>query len=216
MRGIMAAGFAATALAGMAPAAVQVQTASCSVAAGCTSFRQFDSSLGQLLSATYTIDAAVTATFQVWNPTFSRQAATVTGSELFSYAIGSAAGSANVSGQTTVDLGVAGSMVGAIAVSNLSFSGRASDLTAFIGTGYVPLSVTMGTSTFTSTNGVLSPSALLLPHVGGANLTATLSYAYAATGAIPEPATWGLMIVGFGVVGWSLRRRRNERRATAR
>ncbi len=31
-----------------------------------------------------------------------------------------------------------------------------------------------------------------------------------ATGAVPEPATWGMMLVGFGIVGSSLRRRRSS------
>ena len=27
--------------------------------------------------------------------------------------------------------------------------------------------------------------------------------------AVPEPATWGMMLLGFGAIGWQLRRRRN-------
>ena len=34
--------------------------------------------------------------------------------------------------------------------------------------------------------------------------------------AVPEPATWGMMILGFGVVGASLRRRRSSVRTTVR
>jgi PEP-CTERM motif-containing protein len=29
-------------------------------------------------------------------------------------------------------------------------------------------------------------------------------------GAVPEPGTWGLMLVGFGALGWQLRRRRGQ------
>ena len=28
--------------------------------------------------------------------------------------------------------------------------------------------------------------------------------------AVPEPATWALMLLGFGAVGWQLRRRRSQ------
>ncbi|QJU60704.1 PEPxxWA-CTERM sorting domain-containing protein [Sphingomonas sp. AP4-R1] len=35
------------------------------------------------------------------------------------------------------------------------------------------------------------------------------------TGAVPEPATWGMMIVGLGLTGTALRRARRPRRQTA-
>lgn len=46
---------------------------------------------------------------------------------------------------------------------------------------------------------------------GGAYLTPgsdTAFRTYTATGAVPEPATWGLMLLGFGAAGALLRRRR--------
>ena len=45
---------------------------------------------------------------------------------------------------------------------------------------------------------------------GDASYSGTLSFG--ATAAVPEPATWALMLMGFGAVGFSMRRRR----ATAR
>lgn len=33
------------------------------------------------------------------------------------------------------------------------------------------------------------------------------NYAFSAAGAVPEPAVWGMMILGFGVIGAALRRR---------
>lgn len=39
----------------------------------------------------------------------------------------------------------------------------------------------------------------------GSNIT------FAAASAVPEPATWGLMILGFGGVGFVLRRRARTR-----
>ena len=38
---------------------------------------------------------------------------------------------------------------------------------------------------------------------------------FTATGAVPEPATWGMMILGFGIVGSTLRRRRHSAFAVA-
>jgi hypothetical protein len=37
------------------------------------------------------------------------------------------------------------------------------------------------------------------------------TYADDATGAVPEPATWAMMIMGFGLVGGAMRRRQNVR-----
>lgn len=41
----------------------------------------------------------------------------------------------------------------------------------------------------------------------GANGRGSASGPGSVTGAVPESATWAMMILGFGVVGWSLRRR---------
>lgn len=45
--------------------------------------------------------------------------------------------------------------------------------------------------------------------------TLTLTYAPAATAAVPEPATWAMLIGGFGAMGATLRRRRTAVRFTA-
>lgn len=42
------------------------------------------------------------------------------------------------------------------------------------------------------------------------NGTLTVTYEPTATPGIPEPATWGLMIAGFGLVGFAARRRRGN------
>jgi hypothetical protein len=46
---------------------------------------------------------------------------------------------------------------------------------------------------------------------GEASFSGNLSFA--AVSAIPEPATWGMMLVGFGAVGYSMRRRSANYRA---
>jgi len=33
--------------------------------------------------------------------------------------------------------------------------------------------------------------------------------AFAAVGAVPEPATWMMMLLGFGIIGWRVRSRRS-------
>ena len=42
---------------------------------------------------------------------------------------------------------------------------------------------------------------------GASNVFDNVRYGSAAAGAVPEPATWAMMIIGFGMVGASLRRR---------
>ena len=43
-------------------------------------------------------------------------------------------------------------------------------------------------------------------NTGDGAFSGTLTFA--ATSAVPEPATWGMMLLGFGAVGFSLRRKR--------
>ncbi len=43
----------------------------------------------------------------------------------------------------------------------------------------------------------------------------TFAPRYAAATALPEPATWGMMVTGFGLAGGTLRRRRRNRRGEA-
>ena len=58
----------------------------------------------------------------------------------------------------------------------------------------IPL--TAGTSNLLTINGTT---------FGDASYSGTLSFG--ATAAVPEPATWALMLLGFGAVGFSMRRR---------
>ena len=39
----------------------------------------------------------------------------------------------------------------------------------------------------------------------GVILASIASPAMASVGAVPEPATWMMMLVGFGVIGWRIR-----------
>ncbi|WP_170318370.1 PEPxxWA-CTERM sorting domain-containing protein [Sphingomonas sp. PAMC 26621] len=49
---------------------------------------------------------------------------------------------------------------------------------------------------------------LINPFFGNANLTISPA---AVAGAVPETATWAMMLVGFGAVGFAMRRRSNVR-----
>lgn len=43
---------------------------------------------------------------------------------------------------------------------------------------------------------------------GNASYSGTLSFAAAATGAVPEPAAWAMMILGMGAIGFAMRRQK--------
>jgi hypothetical protein len=79
---------------------------------------------------------------------------------------------------------------------------------------------------FNISNGVFdSASREMIPLISGAVNTLTISgqsfgdasysgtLSFGQTAAVPEPSTWAMMLIGFGAVGFSMRRRR---RASAR
>ena len=107
--------------------------------------------------------------------------------------------------------GVFGSTISSIKVSNL--------------TNVDFRSVTLNGTAFTTLlSGVVEARYLTLPVSGGEqtiNVTGTsggnASYAGTlafAVSAIPEPATWAMMIGGFGMVGGAMRRRKAQVRVT--
>lgn len=63
-----------------------------------------------------------------------------------------------------------------------------------------------GTGLFAGATGMFTSSGTLIFGMGPPQVSQTFSGTLNAP-AIPEPATWGLMIAGFGLVGGSLRRR---------
>ena len=58
-----------------------------------------------------------------------------------------------------------------------------------------------------ATTAIMLMSSQGFQYVGLNNVSVTLIRAAPATGGVPEPASWALMILGFGGVGASLRRR---------
>ncbi|HEY9235112.1 MAG TPA: PEPxxWA-CTERM sorting domain-containing protein [Phenylobacterium sp.] len=57
---------------------------------------------------------------------------------------------------------------------------------------------------------------IMLMEPGSAGKTYTLEHFDRPPTAVPEPATWAMMIIGFGLVGSGLRRARGQRRAPLR
>ena len=76
----------------------------------------------------------------------------------------------------------------------------ASNSSVFGYTNFSTTAVATGTSTVLMFNFQHNPSFFLLD-----NVSVTPSR---VTGAVPEPATWAMMLIGFGAIGVSLRRRR--------
>ncbi len=175
-------------------------------------FEQFDTSLGTLDS--------VMLDFTFLMPDVSGTV-TNTGRNARSFAVnGSATGgvagtgfalsdtSATVSRTTAVIASNGTAGVGAFGGAGGDSSTLTGDLSAFLGDGALAYNFTR------AANFALVPSGqgnlAINPLVSG---RATLTYNYtavvaAATGAVPEPATWALMIMGFGAAGAVLRRRR--------
>ena len=84
-----------------------------------------------------------------------------------------------------------------VTFNGIEFTNVASDGYEFRALRSAPALAGMQTLTVSGTSG------------GNAAYSGTLAFA-AATAAVPEPATWALMIGGFGIAGGALRRRQRQ------
>ena len=95
---------------------------------------------------------------------------------------------------------------------NLFLSGRTFSQALFKDDNFVPLSSFSFTFADAACTGVAVCNQNLVGQTPGATIfgSTTINAAFdVARGGVPEPATWALMIVGFGAVGGATRRRRS-------
>lgn len=96
-----------------------------------------------------------------------------------------------------------GSLIGTTGAFNIIGALTTDPDTAFNGNTYSKLSVTLAPGDY-SISGKLAATSLL----GGSAYIQLKSVG----AAVPEPATWALMILGFGAVGYAMRRRERSAR----
>lgn len=90
--------------------------------------------------------------------------------------------------------------------SGQTFGIYGQDGALFLPVGYVSGAALSGTSTYNNRTIALLGLNAGVYTLSNANDSVTINIGQ-ATPAVPEPATWGLMILGLGAVGYSLRRR---------
>jgi hypothetical protein len=221
IRSLLAAGAAIAALGASAPAAaltiVQNTMIADAAANAATpfSFTQFDSLLGTLNSVTLEFTATmpeVSGTLTN-NPGASRTFTltrgintAVTGNGFTNLSLNLGTGSSSIGPLAARASVPIGAFAGGSGTDSETLTG---DLSAFIGAGNVNFSFAR-TSLFS-----INPSSGTLTISPHASATATLTYDYTAPPPpppppvpVPEPGVWALMILGFGTVGATLRRRK--------
>jgi len=210
--------FVASALLALACAApaqateVLSQTVTITSAAAPTSatinFDQFDPTLGSLQSVMLSFSSWLNATGTATNNSNAVHSYTLTKGASASLA-GNGFSFTETLASGTVNLGTIGKKT---TITLAPITGSASDSATLL-SGFAPFLGTGDVSfAYASTNGfsLSNPSMLsLLASIGG---SATITYNYELpsppTGGVPEPASWALMLMGFGAMGVAMRRHR--------
>lgn len=97
---------------------------------------------------------------------------------------------------------------------NSYYFGIISDSALNVGFTFPATIVSQNSLTATATNSNYSNFALPTPSASG---LASINLVLLGTqGAVPEPATWAMMIIGFGAIGWSVRRGRKSEQRSAK
>lgn len=229
MKKIIAGIIASAALAGAASATVITTSTQTINFGGTTDFNQssnfslFDSTLGTLLSVTIADSYGFTSTVTVTNQAasassgYARTESTLTiGSSdsninsAFTDLLGGGNALDLTGGKVNYSLASGGSTSGSsnVATNNYSATTSLAQYLAYfsaVGGGTANVFGSTFTSTVQQNTGGNSTSSQVTSGQGSFSIYYT--YDNSTAGAVPEPATWVMMIGGFGLVGYGLRRR---------
>jgi hypothetical protein len=113
-----------------------------------------------------------------------------------------------------IDTAAATNVLGTPALAGTSYTPVSKTLLFDFATLGVPLDNIEGiTFGETLSNGQRSLIVVADDNFGAAQQQQVFAFAVGATAAVPEPASWALMIIGFGVVGGAMRRRSRQTKA---
>ena len=209
---LLAIGALALAFPAQAAVTINYQAGPSALPAGLTIFEDFESfSNGQALSGTSVNSFAYTAT----NPGIAAMPAFNSGST-FGAVRGDPTGMYSVAFGAGV--GIFSFVLGSLDTYNeltLTFSGGGPDL-VLLGAGITQGVLANGSQVDPNTNGrvtyTIDGTAGLITGAKFRSLEKnSFEFDNFATGAVPEPSTWFMMLMGFAAVGFSMRRKQNLR-----
>jgi len=217
MKMILLAAVAACAIAAPASADNFVQTATVTNGGpkvATLNFDKFDSSLGTLNSVTLMFSSVLDASGTITN-------SSVRVPRNYLLSTGALAGLTGTGFNFMQGLGIGFDVIHVPKHSSVGLSYDSSDsdsqtltsnLGAFIGTGSLAYTF-VSTSLFgmVGFDGTLDMNSLI-----GGSAKLTYDYTPNAAGAVPEPASWAMMMLGIGAIGGAMRRRRAPVTATVR
>lgn len=168
----------------------------------------FNSDMGKLISASLQVDYAAKYAFRWFE--YMGEPPAIKAEGKFGY---DAIGTADYSGIYSTSLD--GNGFATLVISGTSRVETTTDLPLFLYPGALPLIpfAEQGTFTFASSGGFVEFENA--PGGFGSSINYTVSYLYdASVAAVPEPATWAMMLLGFGMVAGASRYRRRSTAAT--